>query len=251
MSRLRYTENFRVGCYHPGDQPNQLPQPNPVAEKLRCRAKTIEETYAGTGEGDLNEAVQLRRQAEVIERQEAIPLLPSVAVTGNNCGGVINRDEHVVARPWYWFLSRPMLLIGGPAILAWFIFGGYQWGYHVNPCTPPCSQSQQQTPASKVQADTSGLEKQIAELRSAVEKRQTQSQSARLVVPRSVDLSSIERGLNRLADALPGQTNPVPSPSLATRNQNPKQNIEPRQTMSDEERAQRSWEAWRVSQNSR
>jgi hypothetical protein len=49
----------------------------------------------------------------------------------------VGRDENWVAHGFYVFLLWA-LVVGGLALLAWLVFGGYQWGWHANPCKPPC-----------------------------------------------------------------------------------------------------------------
>lgn len=131
----------------------------------------------------------------------------------------VNRDEDLVAHNWYRFLLWA-LGVGGAAFLMWFVFVGYQWGYHANPCTPPCTQSAgQQLPAipSKVQVDTSGLEKAAADLKLATDKLATHTAVPPVATPRrlavpspvtfpsytlTVETPGVERATNRLTDAI-------------------------------------------------
>ncbi len=59
-------------------------------------------------------------------------------------GTHVDRNDHVVNYNWYKFLLW-MLVLGGLAFLAWLVFSGYQWGWHANPCKPPCTSAPSST----------------------------------------------------------------------------------------------------------
>lgn len=130
----------------------------------------------------------------------------------------VDRDEDLIAHPWHRFLLWA-LLIGGISFLGWLVFGGYQWGYHANPCKPPCGQqsASQQPTNSKIQRDTSGLEKAAADLKSAADKLADIHTTATPVTtpPRrsapaaqafpsniTVETPGVERAANHFADAI-------------------------------------------------
>lgn len=262
MARLRYAETFTGGFHYPAGPLNpQPPQPAPPAgggqDPAKLRRSAVElrrqaQQVAQPPDEDFARAAELTRQAEELERQAAAiqpppnPNPPVLPVGGNPCGGVINRDEDLVMHLWYWVLTRLVLPIGGLAFLAWLVFGVYQWGFHANPSTPPCnsaapppSQDQKPSPvSSKSSSEQSDeLKKELAELRSAMEKAMTNQPRPATVAQPPVDPTPVERGLSRLADTLPALA-PPPKPEL-------------KRILSDEERARRSWEAWMAPQNAR
>ncbi len=47
------------------------------------------------------------------------------------------RDEHWLSR-WLFLTLLGLAIVGGLALLAWLMYGGFLLGWHANPCKPPC-----------------------------------------------------------------------------------------------------------------
>lgn len=72
-----------------------------------------------------------------------------------NLSGVsVDRNENIINHKWYKFLLW-ILVLGGLALLAWLVYGGFLWGWHANPCKPPCVAAAAPAPPVKTAAHKS------------------------------------------------------------------------------------------------
>jgi hypothetical protein len=120
------------------------------------------------------------------------------------------RDENWVSHSWYVFLLW-ILVLGGLAILAWLLYGGYQWGWHANPCKPPCTAPA--APPVPVRPTTARRPSPAAP-RPVVAPAPTPAARPAPTPPVAlIDLSPVERGLNRIADSI--SSRPAAEPARA------------------------------------
>jgi hypothetical protein len=154
--------------------------------------------------------------APVPQPQRVAPVAPPPApqAHGGNLqyrqrltGVSVNRNENLINHNWYRFLLW-MLRIGGAAALLWLFYGGFLLGWHANPCKPPCTAVVAATVPTSVSASLP--------VPPAVSIAVSQPAAP---APPPLDLSPVERGLNRIADELsrpvtaePARVNPHPVP---------------------------------------
>jgi len=136
------------------------------------------------------------------------PATPSPQAHGGNLqyqqmltGVSVDRNENLINHNWYKFLLW-MLVLGGLALLAWLFYGEFLWGWHANPCKSPCV-------AAPAVITTHTAPARPAAPRPSPAPRP----AAAKPTPAPVDLSPVERGLNRIADSI---SRPAAEPTRMT-----------------------------------
>ncbi len=123
-------------------------------------------------------------------------------------GLTVDRHENVINHNWYVFLLW-ILVLGGLALLAWLVFGGYQWGWHDNPCKPPCTSTS--TGASASAGGIGTATKKSSSTRRATRKAQS-------ATPRQVQISGsldlVHHGVPTQTATAPARSSPASSSSL-------------------------------------
>ena len=117
------------------------------------------------------------------------------------------RDENWIAHGLFIFFLW-ISVLGSMALLSWLVFGSYQWGWHANPCKPPCGVS--------APAPTTAPARRPSP---APSRQSTRSATPAAPQQPAVDLTPVERGLNRIADSLSSQ--PAAEPTRETYSRRP------------------------------
>jgi len=121
------------------------------------------------------------------------------------------RDENWVSHSWYVFLLW-ILVLGGLAILAWLLYGGFSLGRVTAPV---------RTPAGTAATGTAVMQTRppARQRPSPAPRAETRPAPAPPAPP--VDLSPVERGLNRIADSI--SSRPAAEPARIPRRPTPEE----------------------------
>ncbi len=201
----------------PGNQPGPptndsgLHNTTKTPESLEKAAVEAEERAAKAGsEKDYVEATRLQDvaeefRAEASRLRSASLLPPSTGSTGShgsdgcNCHPiVVNRDENLIAHPFYQFLLW-MAFVGGFAILLCLFWSGFQTGRRSAPTAAIESPKVELTPTPPVKVEIPGLREAAASLKAATDKLAAiqQQQPTPVYAPPSLEIPSrIEVGVD-------------------------------------------------------